>query len=217
MRRKELKGMTFGRLRVVDYAGCNKHGRALWMCKCNCGKNVIVSSDCLLGNHTKSCGCLNDEQRHKKGFEANRTKHNLHNTRLYRIWKQMKTRCYNQNTDDWKDYGGRGITVCQEWLDDFLNFYNWSLENGYNNVLTLDRIDVNGEYKPSNCRWSTAKHQANNKRSNHLITIDGETRTCAEWMELSGICHSTFYQRLRNGKTGYDLIAPPLRREVRYY
>ena len=209
MKYKNLTGQRFGRLTALKYMGTNRSYRALWLCKCTCGQEKIVNSNSLLMGTTRSCGCLNNEQRHKKGVEANRAKHGLHGTRLYRIWKQIKTRCCNPNTTDWKDYGGRGITICAEWENNFSNFYNWALENNYDDTKSIDRIDVNGNYEPSNCKWETMKHQANNKRSNHFITIDGETKTCAEWIETSGICHSTFYQRLRNGKTGRELILPP--------
>lgn len=209
MKCKDLTGQHFGRLTVLKYTGTNRSHRALWLCKCACGQEKIINSNSLLMGATRSCGCLNDEQRRKKGSEANRTKHGLHGTRLYRIWKQIKTRCHNPNSDDWKDYGGRGITICNEWDNNFTNFYNWSIKNGYDDTKTIDRIDVNGNYEPSNCRWETMKHQANNKRNNHFIVIDGETTTCSEWIEASGICRATFYQRLRKGKTGQELISPP--------
>lgn len=206
---KDLTNQVFGRLTVIGFYGRNKYHHAIWLCRCVCGNEKCVNASSLSTGKTRSCGCLNDEQRHKIGKKANRTTHGLHGTRIYRIWKQMKTRCYNHNTDDYMSYGKRGIKVCDEWKNSFSNFYEWALKSGYDDTMSIDRIDVNGDYRPDNCRWSTMKVQQNNKRSNHFITIDGETKTAAQWIEETGISHSTFYQRLRNGKSGQDLISKP--------
>lgn len=126
---------------------------------------------------TKSCGCL----RYKyKGYSRIAP-------RLFSIWKELQKRCYNQNNLAYKYYKARGITVCDDWKNNFENFYNWSMNNGYNNNLSIDRIDVNGNYEPNNCRWITVKEQANNKRNNHYITINKETKTLIEWCEQYNI------------------------------
>lgn len=109
----------------------------------------------------------------------------------------MKQRCYNSNTIRYKNYGGRGVTVCDEWKNDFTAFYNWAMANGYKNELTLDRIDVNGNYEPSNCRWATPKEQSNNKTNNVKIEISGVTHTMSEWAEISGVSMSTISARIK--------------------
>ena len=123
-------------------------------------------------------------------------KNNPRKTRLYSIYKGMKDRCRYKSNDNYNRYGGRGIRVCEEWLSDFMSFYNWALKNGYKDNLTLDRIDSNGNYEPSNCRWQTYKEQANNTRRNHFITFNNETHTLTQWAEKIGMKRSTLSNRI---------------------
>ena len=130
----------------------------------------------------------------------------LSNSRLYNIWLHMKGRCYRKTDDHYKFYGARGITVCEEWKNDFKEFYNWAMSNGYSDRLTIDRIDNNGNYEPSNCRWVNIKTQCNNRTTNVIVTINGETHNIKEWSEITGIKYATIYQRIKRGLTGVDII-----------
>ena len=170
----------------------NKH--PIYKCICDCGDIVYVKGCHLRSGHTKSCGCLNVEKNKKL-----HTKHGKRYTRLYRIWLNMKDRCYNKNNLSYKNYGGRGIKICDEWLHDFVNFYNWSMTNGYKDELTIDRINVNGNYEHSNCRWATTKQQNNNRRNNAYLTYNGKTQTMKQWSDDLNISYNTIKQRHRKG------------------
>lgn len=183
----DLTGKKFDRLTAIKSIGSDKRNRTKWLCECDCGNTVITLASSLLSGNTKSCGCIKREmliQRNKKGI------HGYSRTKIYRIWYAMKQRC---SVD--KDYAGRGISVCNEWLD-FQVFKNWAFNNGYSDGLSIDRIDVNGNYEPANCRWIELQAQANNKRNNHFITYNGETRTLAEWSRKTGIESSLLRYRL---------------------
>lgn len=176
---KDLTGQRFGRWRVLELAERRVSGNRIavyWKCQCDCGTVKIIRGGNLKTGNSKSCGCINAERNY-----TNNISHGKRNTRLYRIWIGIKNRCTNTNDRAYPDYGGRGIKVCDEWLNDFMAFYNWSMDNGYGDNLTIDRIDNNGNYEPSNCRWTDVKTQCNNRRSNHLVTYKGRTQTVAEW------------------------------------
>lgn len=125
-------------------------------------------------------------------------KHGLCHTRLYSIYTSMKSRCYYKRNKEYKNYGARGIVICEEWLNSFEAFYSWAMNNGYKDNLTIDRINVNGNYEPNNCRWVTMKIQNNNRRNNHYITYNNETHTVAEWASIKNISSDTIFKRLRN-------------------
>ena len=168
---KDLAGQRFGRLIAIDRVGETAQGRSLWFCKCDCGGGTIVSVSDLQNGHTQSCGCIR-----KENTKAMFTKHGLRNTRLYCIWLGMKKRVTNPNSAYWECYGGRGIGMCDEWMNDFESFYNWSMSNGYADNLSIDRIDNDGDYEPSNCRWATSSEQALNRRPRKKVMVwDGLT------------------------------------------
>jgi len=134
-------------------------------------------------------------------------------TRLGRIYHNMKTRCYNPNYDKYKYYGGKGIKVCDEWLESWYAFEDWAMENGYNDSLTLDRIDPEGNYSPENCRWISMKEQANNRTSNRMIEYNGETKSLQQWADILGIKAHTLSQRLDTGWSVEDAMTTPVHTE----
>lgn len=204
MKALDLVGKRFGSLLVIERKGSDEKGQSLWFCRCDCGTEKVVRGHDLKGG-TKSCGC---SRRYNTGLY----KHGLSNTRLHRIWRSIQDRCYNQNNQDYIHYGGRGITVCDEWKDDFLIFYNWAIENGYNENLTIDRIDVNDGYSPQNCRWVSMKTQANNKRNNKVFTFNGKTLTISQWSKETGIKYGDIQNRLNYGYSFEEAINPNFKR-----
>ena len=130
---------------------------------------------------------------------GNATKHHLSNTRIYRIWKNMKSRCYCENRSNYKFYGGRGIAICNEWKNDFMKFYQWAIENGYKDGLTIDRIDNNGNYTPENCKWENQKEQFRNRRTSKMIFYNGKNKCLSYWGEIYGIKTHTLLARINRG------------------
>lgn len=187
----DLTGQRFGRLTVIEKAGVNKHHASLWKCQCDCGGSTVVAGSSLKIGNTRSCGCIQ-----RKRTQETLTTHCGSGTRLHRIWKMMKQRCYNKNSADYMRYGGRGITICDEWLNNFAMFQEWSYANGYREYLTIDRIDNDKGYSPDNCRWATEKEQANNRHKTITITYQGETKPLTYWAELKGIPYSVLKARI---------------------
>lgn len=169
-------GRKFGKLTVLEECEERKRRSKVYKCLCDCGNITNVVGYRLRNGTIRSCGCL------RKEVNATlKAKHGKRYTRLYNIWLNSKQRCYNTKSRDYKDYGERGIKICDDWLHDFMSFYDWAMSNGYQENLTIDRIDVNGNYEPSNCRWVDQKTQQNNKRTNVHLTYNGITKTMSEW------------------------------------
>lgn len=192
---QDLTGQCFGSLTVIkradDYISPSGNKIVQWLCRCDCGNEKTVMGASLKRGRTRSCGCLQKELWHSRI-----TKHGKHDSRLYHIWLGILTRCYTKNHHSYKHYGERGVAICDQWRNDFQAFYEWAMANGYNDELSIDRVDVNGDYSPHNCRWVSQTVQANNKRNNHYITHNGETKSMAEWAREYGTPYSVLCGRI---------------------
>ena len=189
-----LAGQRFGRYTVLNYCGTSKFGSSLWICECDCGNIKTIPTNGLTSGQYKSCGCLKKER-----MEIAGKTHGSSKTRLYKIWKNMKTRCLNPKNHKYKSYGMRGISICDEWQRSFESFYLWAISAGYNDLLTIERIDVNGNYEPENCTWIKSECQALNRRNTRKVIFEGRELRVKEFSELCGISESTVYKHLKNG------------------
>jgi hypothetical protein len=194
----DLTGKRFERLTVLEYAGYR--GGAMWRCVCDCGNEAIVRSDHLRYGKIKSCGCYKRDVTAKEHGEKIK-KHGMWNTRIYSIWRGMKQRCGPSASPDNIDcYYNKGIRVCKEWAESFEAFKDWAFKNGYKDTLSIDRLNENGNYEPSNCRWADAKQQNNNRGSyNALVSFNGARQTVSQWASELGINRQTLHSRLRRG------------------
>ncbi len=191
-----LAGKRFGKLIVLEFAFV-KNKRRYWLCKCDCGKEKVIQLPHLTSKHTISCGCY-QKQKAKQSL----TKHGKYYTKLYSIWINIKDRCCNPKNKSYNNYGGRGINICSEWIDKekgFINFYDWAMKNGYKKDLTIDRIDVNGNYTPFNCKWSTKTEQQQNKRTNIFITFNNKTLNISQWAKELNVPYYRIQSRLKKG------------------
>lgn len=200
-----LVGKRFGYLSVLDFSHTYK-GHSYWLCVCECGGHTVARGSHLKSGNVTSCGC-----------RMGHITHGESGTRLYAVWNNMRERCRNPKNREYHRYGGRGIDVCDVWLNDFQAFYDWAMENGYDETAprgqcTIDRIDNDGNYCPENCRWTTAKVQANNTRRTRFIELDGEKHSVTEWARRLGINQSTLNMRIN--KYGWS-EEKALRTEVR--
>lgn len=192
----DLTGRQFGMLTAIRIVRHNGHAKCVdWLCRCQCGNEVVVNASALRTGTTQSCGCWKER---RNGWAS---------TRLYDVYCNMMYRCYHTNNKDYRHYGGRGIAVCQEWRDSFDAFVDWALASGYDDTLTgrensLDRIDVNGPYSPDNCRWISMADQTRNRRPmpcKHMLTLDGQAHSIKEWSAITGLDSQCIYCRIKNG------------------
>lgn len=198
---ENMIGRRFGRYVVLEETKeRKKDGTIKYLCRCDCGNERIVSGSLLRSGQSKSCGCYNRDVVKKENPNYKKP--------LYGILNSMKQRCNNKNDKAYHNYGARGIRVCEEWAKDFNSFEEWAINNGYRNGLWIDRIDDNGNYEPNNCRWATPKEQQNNKRTNVMITINGETKNIEEWSNISGIGWATIKRRIELGWENENLLKP---------
>lgn len=204
----DLTGQKFGRLTVLGLAEpfVDKSGRKYetWHCQCECGNVRDIYVQHLIHGQSKSCGCLA-----KDTCGDNFRTHGKTHARLYNTWGCMRGRCNCKANPAYKNYGGRGITVCEEW-DDYEKFEEWAMTNGYEEGLTIDRINNDKGYSPDNCRWATYKEQANNTRNTRRFTVDGETKTASEWSEMYGVPNYEIFFRINHGWTEEEAIKIPL-------
>lgn len=193
---RDLKGQQFGKLIVIHQVERPANTRCkniFWLCRCTCefGNSIIVPSNKLISGHTKSCGCYQKEMASRSNSTHMQTK-----TKLYSIWQAMKRRCYYTKDLRFKSYGERGIIVCEEWLHNYEAFRDWALSHGFDENLSIDRIDVNGNYTPDNCRWTSMKIQQNNKANTRFFKHNGESHTLSEWSTITGINYKVLHARM---------------------
>ena len=189
-KRMDIAGQKFGMLVALSYVGKRQTGskESLWLCRCDCGVEKAVSIGNLRSGNTKSCGCFQ---------KAARITHGATRSKLYNVWASVINRCTNPNFNDYRNYGGRGIQMCERWRTSFANFA--ADMGGCPKGMSIDRIDNNGHYEPGNCRWATRKEQARNMRKNRLLTLNGVTRCVAEWVEITGLPHKVITYRHKKG------------------
>lgn len=192
MKFTDLSGKTFGYLTVIERAGSDSTGKnSTWLCRCKCGNTKIVNRSVLTRNdrkgHISSCGC--------RTYESKNYTHGMSKTRIYHEWLSMRKRCSRAIAKDYDSYEGRGITVCDEWNNDFISFYEWAMNNGYDDSLTIDRVDVEKGYSPENCRWITIESQQSNKRNTVRINYEGE-----EWCLRTLCMHIGFPYKTANAR-----------------
>lgn len=199
----DLSGRRFGKLIVIkkieSYISPKGKKYAKWQCLCDCGNSVEAFAVHLKQGRTISCGCA-------------RKTHDMTNTRVYNIWRGIKGRCNNQNSTSYKNYGKRNITICEEWKNSFEQFYEWAINHGYKENLSIDRINNEGNYEPSNCRWVSSKMQSNNRRTNKHLSYCGEKHTITEWSELLGGEKSLIRGRLKMGWSLEKALSTPVRK-----
>lgn len=186
---ESIIGKRFGRL-IVEKLAFIKNKNTYWVCKCDCGNYKTVYRGGLTSGDIISCGCYREEYKHEFG-----KKHNMSKTKLYQRWSAMIQRCNNPKNDRYINYGGRGIKVCEEWMDSS-NFIKWALDNGYRDDLSLERKNVNGNYEPNNCEFIPLKQQYENKTNSNLITFNGKTQTLSSWAKELGINRETLRYRI---------------------
>lgn len=207
-----ISGLVFNGVTVINRS-CTKGNSVYWLCKCHCGNEFETTHVRLKNSRTKSCGCLKStlvsDARTKHGeckapdYIKSKEGRKHYRTRIYKLWDSMKTRCYHGNNPNYK---GKGIEVCDEWRNDFTAFYDWAINNGYRDGLSIDRVDCNGNYEPENCRWVDAEVQNNNRSTSVFYEYEGQTKTLVQWARHYNISYSTLLSRWRRGIRGESLF-----------
>ena len=210
---RDLTGQRFGKLTVIEPIGKDKHTNVIWHCLCDCGNYHDAVSRSLVNGGCKSCGCLNVGKYRGKVRE----RHGCSKERLYRVWTDILNRCYDERKKGYKSYGGRGIAVCDEWRNSYKAFRSWAYANGYDPAksgkeCSLERVDVDGDYCPANCKWITMKEQAWNKRDTFWVEYHGKSITLREASEIGGVYQETIRCRIASGWSVERAIEQPVRK-----
>lgn len=193
------KGDRFGRLTVIKESHYDKYGHIFWLCKCDCGNDTFAKPSSLNSGHKTSCGCLQKETLSKLNRTHGYSVDSGIDKNIYQIWKGMKARCYNPRSQMYYLYGGRGIGICEKWRFDAKSFHDWSLSNGYMRGLSIERIDVNADYSPENCKWIPIREQNSNKRNTRYLMVNGEKKRLVDLAKEYNIKYSTIYSRIKMG------------------
>jgi len=201
---QDLTGQRFGRLVVVERRGSTKNRAAKWFCECDCGNSKVICQRELKTGESRSCGCL-----HKELLSSRMRTHGMSKTYTYKIWQGIIKRCKNSNASNFDYYGGRGITVCDRWLESFANFFEDMGECPKG--MSIDRIDSSGNYEPENCRWATLEQQASNTRRSRLIEFDGKTLTLSQWSRETELGITTLFYRFERGWSIEKALTLPAR------
>lgn len=196
----DMTNKTYGKLKVIGYNGNDNRGERMWLCKCDCGTEVVRNGYGLRSGRTTHCGCDTGNR-----ISKSLTQHGMTNSKLYYTWVNMKTRCENPNYYLRDSYGGKGITYCDDWKDSS-KFIKWAIENGYSDELSLDRINNDGNYEPSNCRWVSMQVQQNNRTNNRIEEYNGVKDTLANWSRKLNIEYAKLQYKLDCGYTMGEII-----------
>lgn len=207
-------GEKFNMLTILDVQPVSYSRSLYFKCKCDCGNESLVRYDCILKRNQISCGCIEKVPLY---IDFDGKEKSMHNIKLYPVWKTMNQRCYNPKNHKYKRYGERGIKVCQEWVETnpngFGNFNSWALSNGYKLGLSIDRIDNNGDYSPTNCRWVNNQTQARNKCTNIIIEYNNEKHCLKKWCEILDLPYNTIFNRIKRYNYSFEeAIARPIKR-----
>lgn len=211
MKKEKYINKKYNKLTILSVV---KDDSEMWktkvLCKCECGNEKVITLSNITNGRTKSCGCIRKENGHKQG--ANKKTHGQSKTSLYNIYYAMVNRCHKENSTVYNSYGARGIKVCDEWLNDFESFYNWSYANGYKQGLSIDRINNNGNYEPNNCRWVDMSVQSTNKRNTIYLTYNNKTQSMKQWANELGLNYGNFKYRIRDKNMSIDEAIEDLKR-----
>jgi len=200
---EDMIGKRFDRWVVLSFSHKDEWNQQFYFCRCDCGTEKLVQKRNVVNNLSKSCGCFR-----KDYLKSRKIKHGMSKTKEYRAWKSMQDRCYNNKKKQYHNYGGRGIEVCKEWLENFETFYKDMGKSPENT--SLDRIDNNGNYSKENCRWATIKEQANNRSTNRMVTLKGETKTLKQWADTLGVSKSSMRHMITSRWTEEEILRPKL-------